>query len=162
VVQHRLEGKSLEELLTQDLLLPTVQADRVRNAAGAVYNHELYFDSLQNHRETPPLNRLVGVLITVYGSLSRFKRLLVEAAEGLPGSGWIWLVIERNGGPHIVVTQDNEVVSLHAVQPIFTVDLWEHAYFLDYQFNKEAYLDTWFSFLNWEKAEARFLSAAYQ
>ena len=91
--------------------------------------------------------------------MNAFKRLLLEAAESLPGAGWVWLVAERSGGPHIVITDNNETVDLQAVQPIFVADLWEHAYFLDDQFNKEKYLDYWFSFLDWKKAEARFESS---
>ena len=104
----------------------------------------------------PPLNRLTGILTGIYGSMDTFKRLLTEAADSIPGSGWVWLVAERSGGPHIVVTDNNEAVDLAAVQPIFVADLWEHAYFLDDQFHKEKYMDFWFSFLDWDKAEKRF------
>ena len=91
VVQHRLEDSSLENLLTQKINLPVIQEERLKSAAGAVYNHELYFDSIQNKIESPPLNRLVGALVSIYGSMPRFKQLLLEAAESIPvlgGSGW--------------------------------------------------------------------------
>ena len=159
VSKHRLTNLTLEELITQDISLPRSQLARLKGAAGAVYNHELYFDGIQSTISTPPLNQLTGVLIGVYGSMNAFKRLLLEAAESLPGAGWVWLVAERSGGPHIVITDNNETVDLQAVQPIFVADLWEHAYFLDAQFNKEKYLDYWFSFLDWKKAEARFESS---
>ena len=159
VSKHRLTNLTLEELITQDISLPRSQLARLKGAAGAVYNHELYFDGIQSTISTPPLNQLTGVLIGVYGSMNAFKRLLLEAAESLPGAGWVWLVAERSGGPHIVITDNNETVDLQAVQPIFVAYLWEHAYFLDDQFNKEKYLDYWFSFLDWKKAEARFESS---
>lgn len=156
VSTHGLTNLTLEELLTRDIKLPAAHLARLKGAAGAVYNHELFFDGIQSVMDTPPLNKLTGVLIGVYGSMSAFKRLLLEAAESLPGAGWVWLVAERNGGPHIVITDNNETVDLRLVQPLFTADLWEHAYFLDDQFNKEKYLDDWFSFIDWRKAEARF------
>lgn len=159
VTHHRLEDWTLEELLTRKLNLPTVQAAVLRDTAGIVYNHELYFDSLQKQMGPPPLNRLVGALVTAYGSLPRFRRLVLEAADSLLGAGWVWLVFEKSGGPHIVVTRDNDVADLADVRPIFAIDLWEHAYFLDYQFDKEKYLNAWLSFLDWEKAEARFLGS---
>lgn len=159
VARHRLTNLNLEELITQDINLPPAQLSRLKEAAGAVYNHELYFGSIQPTMGTPPLNRLVGVLIGIYGSMNAFKRMLLEAAESIPGAGWVWLVAERSGGPHIVITDNNEVVNLQAVQPLFIIDMWEHAYFLDDQFDKEKYLDCWFSFLDWKKAEARFESA---
>lgn len=159
VNRHRLTGLTLTDLLSQDLSLSTVQEARVKNAAGAVYNHELYFNSVQDTAAPPPLNRLVGVLMSVYGSMQTFRRLLLEAAESLPGAGWVWLAAERGGSPHIVVTENNDVVNLETDQPIFILDMWEHAYFLDNQFNKEKYLDSWFSLLDWNKAEARYEKA---
>lgn len=156
VSQHHLTDLTMGELLTRDINIPTVHLNRLRNAAGAVYNHELYFDGIQSTMDTPPLNKLTAVLIGVYGSMGAFKRLLLEAAESLPGVGWVWLVAERSGGPHIVITDNNETVDLQAVQPIFVADLWEHAYFLDDQFDKEKYMDYWFSFIDWTKAESRF------
>lgn len=156
VSQHHLTDLTMGELLTRDINIPTVHLNRLRNAAGAVYNHELYFDGIQSTMDTPPLNKLTAVLIGVYGSMGAFKRLLLEAAESLPGVGWVWLVAERSGGPHIVITDNNETVDLQAVQPIFVADLWEHAYFLDDQFDKEKYMDYWFSFIDWKKAESRF------
>lgn len=156
VSQHHLTDLTMGELLTRDINIPTVHLNRLRNAAGAVYNHELYFDGIQSTMDTPPLNKLTAVLIGVYGSMGAFKRLLLEAAESLPGVGWVWLVAERSGGPHIVITDNNETVDLRAVQPIFVADLWEHAYFLDDQFDKEKYMDYWFSFIDWKKAESRF------
>ena len=154
--RHRLTNLSLGELLGQEINLPAPQLARLKNAAGAVYNHELFFDGFQPVMGNPPLNRLTGILTGIYGSMDTFKRLLTEAADSIPGSGWVWLVAERSGGPHIVVTDNNEAVDLAAVQPIFVADLWEHAYFLDDQFHKEKYMDFWFSFLDWDKAEKRF------
>lgn len=156
VSQHHLTDLTIGELLTRDLNLPRVHRDRLRNAAGAVFNHGLYFDGIQSTMDVPPLNKLTAVLIGVYGSMSAFKRLLLEAAESLPGAGWVWLAAERSGGPHIIITDNNETVDLQAVQPIFVADLWEHAYFLDGQFDKEKYMDYWFSFIDWTKAESRF------
>lgn len=156
VSQHRLTNLSLGELLGQDINLPVHQLERLKNAAGAVYSHELYFDGFQPVMKNPPLNRLTGILTGIYGSMDAFKRLLTEAADSLPGSGWVWLVSERSGGPHIVITDNNEVPDLRSVQPLLVADLWEHAYFLDDQFQKEKYMDVWFSFLDWDKAEKRF------
>ena len=156
VVNHRLTTLSLPQLITRDISLPAAQLNRLKNAAGMVYNHQLYFDGISCTSGQPPFNRLTETIITTYGSIDAFLKLLTEAAEGLIGAGWVWLVAERSGGPHIVITDNNETVDLQAVQPIFVADLWEHAYFLDDQFDKEKYLDYWFSFIDWNKAEARF------
>ncbi|WP_295579117.1 superoxide dismutase [uncultured Oscillibacter sp.] len=159
VVQHRLTDLTLEEILTQKINLPVVQEERLKNAAGAVFNHELFFDGLKAEAGAPPLNHLVEVLIATYGSMARFRQLLLEAAQSLPGVGWVWLVGEQNGGLHLVVTRDNGTVQLDAVKPILVLDLWEHAYFLDNWFDLPRYVDTWFSLIDWDRANARFQSA---
>ena len=159
VLQHRLTDRSLESLICEDIKLPVPQLKLLKGTAGSVYNHELYFDSVKKASSSPPLNRLVGVLLAVYGSMQRFYKLMAEAAESLPGAGWVWLVAERNCGPHIVITQNNDVVSLKSVQPIFVIDAWEHSFFLDFQFDTEKYITTWLSFIDWDKAEERFLSS---
>ncbi len=159
VAKHRLTGLSLEDLLIEDIDLPPAARARRTGAAGAVSAHELYFDGAQAAAGAPPPGRLTAALTETYGSIGRLKRLLLEAAESLPGAGWVWLVAERNGGPHLVVTDNNEVVDLRFVQPLFVLDMWEHAYFLDDQFRKDLYLDRWFSLLDWDKAERRFLES---
>ena len=161
VLQHQMTDRTIQDILTQKLELPTNHLNRLRDTAGAVFNHELFFDELQGHRGTPPLNRLVGVLTAIYGSMKKFQSLILEAAESLPGVGWVWLVSERSGGPHLVITQSNEVVALDIVQPLLILDMWEHAYLLDDQFDKESYIDGWFSFIDWDKANKRFENSCF-
>lgn len=152
VSQHHLTDLTIGELLTRDLNLPpgppgpAAERRRRRLQPRAVLRR----DPVHHGRA------LTAVLIGVYGSMSAFRLLLLEAAESLPGVGWVWLAAERSGGPHIIITDNNETVDLQAVQPIFVADLWEHAYFLDGQFDKEKYMDYWFSFIDWTKAESRF------
>jgi len=156
VVRHRLTHLSLEELLTVDINLPVAQVSQIRDAAGSVYNHQLYFDSIAANA-LPPHGPLATQLIATYGSMERFFRLLSEAAESIAGSGWVWLVAEENGALHLVVTRDNLTPALSAVRPIFVIDLWEHAFFPMNHFDKSTYLFTWFSTLDWAKANQRFL-----
>lgn len=159
-VRHRLTQLSLRQLLTEDINLPTAQLNRLRNAAGAVYNHQLYFNTIACKAGQPPFNRLTEEITTTYGSMAEFQQLLREAAESIIGSGWVWLVAEGDKGIHIATTDDNEVVALNAVTPILILDMWEHAYLSVDHFNKAAYVDTWFSLINWTAAEQRYLSAS--
>lgn len=160
VVRHRLTHLSLKQLLSEDINLPTAQLNRLRNAAGAVYNHQLYFEGISCRAGQPPFNRLTEEITTTYGSMAEFQQLLREAAESIIGSGWVWLVAEGDKGIHIATTDDNEVVALNAVTPILILDMWEHAYLSVDHFNKAAYVDTWFSLINWTAAEQRYLSAS--
>lgn len=158
-VRHRLTDQSLSQLATQDYNIPTAQQNRLKNAAGAVYNHQLYFDGISCKAGTPPFNRLTEVITTTYGSMSRFQQLLTEAAESIIGSGWVWLVAEGSKGIHIATTINNEVVPLDSVTPILILDMWEHAYLTLDHFDKPSYVSTWFDLINWNRAEERYLSA---
>ena len=82
VSKHRFTNLSLEELLTQDINMPAVQLARLKGAAGAVYNHELYFDGIQSVMDTPPLNKLTGVLIGVYGSMNAKLAYIISQKSG--------------------------------------------------------------------------------
>lgn len=159
VVRHRLTGLSLSQLITEDINLPAAQLNRLKDAAGAVYNHQMYFEGISCTSGQPPFNRLTETIITTYGSMQAFLQLLTEAAESLIGSGWIWLAAEGNKGIHIAVTANNEVVPLASVTPILVLDLWEHAYLSMDHFDRAAYVSAWFSLINWPLAEQRYIDA---
>ncbi|MBU5627831.1 hypothetical protein KQI82_13040 [Oscillibacter sp. MSJ-2] len=159
VERHRLTHLSLEELLTQDINLPTAHANRLRDAAGSVYNHQFYFDGLNGASVASPSGFLTQQLSASYGTVPNFVRLLTEAAQSLPGSGWVWLVTESNGNLHIAITRDNETVDLNFISPIFVMDLWEHAYLPVHQFDIAQYVRAYLSRLDWEKAEQRYAHA---
>ena len=158
-VRHRLTDQSLSQLATTDYNLPAAQLNRLRSAAGSVFNHQLYFDGIGCKAGPPPFNRLTEAITATYGSMARFQQLLTEAAESIIGSGWVWLVAEGNKGIHISTTINNEVVPLHSVTPILVLDMWEHAYLTLDHFNKPSYVDTWFSLIDWARAERRYLAA---
>lgn len=159
VVRHRLTDRNLTQLVTEDFNMPTAQLARLKSAAGAVYNHQLYFDGISCKAGSPPFNRLTEAITTAYGSMPRFQRLLTEAAESVIGSGWVWLVSEGDHGLHISTTENNDVVPLNSVTPILILDVWEHAYLSIDHFNKPSYVDTWFSLIDWGRAEERYLAA---
>ena len=117
---------SLSQLATEDINLPAALLARLRSAAGAVYNHQLYFDSISCKAGQPPVNRLTEEIAASYGSMDRFRRLMTEAAESIIGSGWVWLVAEGARGIHLATTPNNEVVALASVTPLLVLDMWEH------------------------------------
>ena len=158
-VQHRLTNRSLSRLLTEDINIPATPLRRLRNSAGSVYNHELYFTGMNSKAGQPPFNRLTEEITTTYGSMAQFEQLFLEAARSIIGSGWVWLVAEGDKGIHIVTTENNEVVSLASVTPILIMDMWEHAYLTVAHFDKAHYVETWFSLINWESANQRYMDA---
>lgn len=163
VTTHRLTGYSLIELLNAtDINLPVQQLARLRDAAGSVYNHQLYFDGLACTKGQPPDIRVTEAIVAAYGSTENFRRMMTAAAGSMIGSGWVWLVFEVNRGLHIVTTPNNDTVDLMSVTPILNLDMWEHAYIRQDPFNKAGYVDTWFSLINWGAAETRYMTATGQ
>lgn len=157
VAKGRLTQLTLNQLFAQELDLPPLQANRVKSLSGSIFAHQFYFDGICSATARMPDNLLTRRLSDAYGSMEQFKKLLIEAAYSITGSGWVWLIFE-GGDPHIVTTPNNEIVNLSAVAPIFTIDLWEHAYFSLWKFDKEAYLNNWFDMVNWDRADQRFQS----
>ena len=157
--RDRLTTLSLPQLITRDISLPAAQLNRLKNAAGMVYNHQLYFDGISCTSGQPPFNRLTETIITTYGSIDAFLKLLTEAAESIIGSGWVWLVAEGARGIHLATTPNNEVVALASVTPLLVLDMWEHAYLSLNHFDKAAYVDAWFALIDWDKANLRYLEA---
>ena len=159
VVRHRLTQLSLTQLLTEDIDLPAVQLRRLRSAAGSVFNHQMYFEGINCKAGQPPFNRLTEEITTTYGSMSRFQQRLVEAAQSVIGSGWVWLVAEGDHGIHIAITENNDVVALGSVTPLLLLDMWEHAYLELDHFNIASYVETWFSLIDWQTANKLYLDA---
>lgn len=159
VVRHRLTDRTLLQLVTEDVNLPTAQLNTLKNAAGSVYNHQMFFEGTTCKAGQPPYNRLTEEIQTTYGSMARFQQLMTEAAEGLIGSGWVWLVAEGNQRIHIATTPNNEVVALDSVSPILVLDMWEHSYLEMHHFDKAAYVNTWFSLINWTRANQLYMDA---
>ena len=163
VTTHRLTDYSLIEILTAaNINLPAAQLTRLRDAAGSVYNHQLYFDGLTCAKGQPPIIRVTEAIIAAYGSTENFRRMVTEAAASIVGSGWVWLVFEKNRGLHLVTTANNQTVDLTSVTPILNLDMWEHAYIRRHPFNQAAYVDDWFSLINWSSAETRYMTATGQ
>lgn len=149
---------TLEELIEDPLTIPTTQERLIKNFAGAVYNHEFYFNGLCSRR-TVPQGKLLKVLNERYGSIDNFQQLFSQAAHNVLGSGWVWLNSDQNGSVHIAITPDNKSPALRSITPVFAADVWEHSYYLRYPANRGDYITAWFATLNWEKAEQHFLSS---
>ena len=154
-----LQKKSLKELLSAIETLPTQVQAPVRNNGGGVYNHELYFDSMKNPVGQEPEGALAEAIDRDFGSYRQWKEQMKQAAVGKFGSGWAWLVADGKGKLSIVQTANQDVPDLKEYTPIFLVDVWEHAYYLQYQNRRADYVEAWFDLINWRKAEKRYEDA---
>ena len=151
-----LQKKSLTELLTQIDMLPAAIQTAVRNNGGGVYNHELYFDSMKSPVGQEPSGALAEAIDRDFGSYRQWKEQIKQAAVGKFGSGWAWLAADKNGVLSIVQTANQDVPNLEAYTPLLLVDVWEHAYYLQYQNRRADYVEGWFNLINWRKAGKRY------
>lgn len=151
-----LQQKSLKELLINLENLPAAAQKSVRNNGGGVYNHELYFDAMKSPVGQEPVGELAEAINRDFGSCKQWQEKMKQAAMGQFGSGWAWLVTDHAGKLSILQTANQEVPDLTIYSPIFLVDVWEHAYYLQYQNRRGDYVDGWFTLINWRKAQKRY------
>ncbi|MFT5754145.1 MAG: Fe-Mn family superoxide dismutase [Flavobacterium sp.] len=126
----------------------------LRNNAGGYYNHNLFFEILSPKKGTKPSNTFGEAIIRDFGSFSSMNAEISEASTSLFGSGWVWLIVDKDGKLKVsqTINQDNPLMS-NAVDkgtPILAIDIWEHAYYLKYQNNRTEYIEGLFNIINWE------------
>lgn len=154
-----LQKKSLKELLIGLDQLPSAIRTAVQNNGGGVYNHELYFDSMKSPVGQSPEGKLAEAIDRDFGSYLQWKEAMKQAAVGKFGSGWAFLVTDGSGKLQIVATANQDVPDLKKLTPLFLVDVWEHAYYLQYQNRRADYVEGWLSLIHWKKAERRYEEA---
>ena len=151
-----LEGKSVEELFANISNLPVA----VRNNGGGFFNHNLFWEVMSPKGGGAPAGELAAAIDTSFGSFDAFKELFNKAAATRFGSGWAWLVKKSDGS--LVVTsspnQDNPLMDLSEVKgtPILTLDVWEHAYYLNYQNRRPEYIGAFWNVVDWSEVSRRF------
>ena len=130
------------------------------NNAGQTHNHNLYFTQFQKPSENNTLDTntsLYKEIIKTWGSFDKFKEEYNKAATGLFGSGWVWLSKNENGS--LVITQQangsNPVVN--GLTPLLGIDVWEHAYYLDYQNRRADHINAFWKIINWKKINERYV-----
>lgn len=150
------QKRSLLELLTRLEKLPEPIRTPIRNNGGGVYNHELYFDGMKGKCEQGPTGALAEAIDRDFGSYKNWKEQMRQAALSKFGSGWAWLLADGAGRLSIVQTANQDVPDLQLYTPILLIDVWEHAYYLQYQNRRADYVDGWFDIINWRKAGKRY------
>lgn len=152
----QLQKMSLRELLTNTENLPAAARTPIINNGGGVFNHELYFDAMKSPVGQEPSGALAEALERDFGSVLQWREKMKQAAVSKFGSGWAWLLADENGILTIQQTANQDVPDLTVYTPIFLVDVWEHAYYLQYQNRRAEYVDGWFQLINWKKAGRRY------
>lgn len=147
-----LYNKTLGELLFFSDQLPSDVQGAIINNGGGHYNHTFFWNIMTPNSTGEPVGTLKDAINTQFGSFENFKRAFTEAALGVFGSGYAWLVLSPGGRLEIITTANQATpVPLRRV-PIIGIDVWEHAYYLKYLDNRENYINEWFNVVNWEYA----------
>ena len=121
--------------------------------AGGVINHSLYFKSMHNPSKLPE-SKLLDKINGTFGNYENFKQEFIATSKKLVGSGYTFLVLDKNKNLKIINTSNQESPYSYGFIPLFTIDLWEHAYYLDYQNRRDDYINSFFSIINFAFAEA--------
>ena len=148
-----LEGKSIEEICKTPGL-----SGAVRNNGGGYYNHNMFWTLMSQNGGGNPTGKIAGAIDTAFGSFEAFKEEFAKAATTRFGSGWAWLCV-KNGKLSVCSTanQDNPLMADQCGgTPILCLDVWEHAYYLNYQNRRPDYISAFFNLINWEEVNNRY------
>jgi superoxide dismutase, Fe-Mn family len=156
----KLKNKGLENLL-QDLdHLPDTIQKTVRNNGGGHLNHTLFWQSMNPHGGSVPTGALAAAIDRSFGSFDAFKAAFEQAGVNHFGSGWVWLVYNSQGQLQITTTSNQDNPIMEGLLPLLGNDIWEHAYYLNYQNRRADYLKNWWSVVDWNEIDRRFAEAS--
>lgn len=148
----------LEALLKDLTLVPESIRTAVRNNGGGHFNHSFFWPQLKVNNQEGPSGALLEALSDAFGSFEGFKDAFSKAAATRFGSGWAWL-IKNNQGALEVVSTPNQDTPLASGTPLLGLDVWEHAYYLNYQNRRPDYISAFFSVVNWDVVSERLANA---
>lgn len=154
-----LEGKTIDNILKN----LDMANKAVRNNGGGYYNHTLFWEIMSPDGGGKPEGDLAKAIDTAFGSFESFKDEFAKAAAGQFGSGWAWLCAHKEGKVEICSTpnQDNPLMPKTGCggEPILGIDVWEHAYYLNYQNRRPDYIEAFFNVINWKEVSSRYAKA---
>jgi len=127
----------------------------IYNNAAQVWNHTFYFEQFNSNAGGVPNGIIAEKIISNFGSFAEFKEKFNKAAATLFGSGWAWLVLKSDGKLDIIQTSNAVNPIREGLKPILTCDVWEHAYYLDYQNRRPDYIEAFWKIIDWKVIENR-------
>ncbi|GGZ56733.1 superoxide dismutase [Mesonia mobilis] len=154
-----LTDKNIEDLFGTTSKLST----GIRNNGGGFYNHSLFWSVLSPNGGGEPKGKVAEAIQETFGSFDAFKDTFNNAAATRFGSGWAWLIVDENKKLKVTSTpnQDNPLMDVATDNgtPILGLDVWEHAYYLNYQNKRPDYIQAFWNIVNWDEVEKRYLAA---
>ncbi|WP_234572745.1 superoxide dismutase [Rhodohalobacter sp. 614A] len=161
---NAIEGTDLEDQAIEDIFSSvSSHSTAVRNNGGGFYNHSLFWSILAPNAGGTPTGDLAEAIDNAFGSFDAFKEEFAAAAGSRFGSGWAWLIVNAGGDLEITSTpnQDNPLMDVADVQgtPILGLDVWEHAYYLNYQNRRPDYISSFWDVVNWDQVSENYSAA---
>jgi Fe-Mn family superoxide dismutase len=151
--------KPLEELLSNLGAVPEDIRTAVRNHGGGHSNHSFFWTimgpapAVVGGAAQGPSGALASEIKTAFGDFAQFKEAFTKAATGVFGSGWAWLVVNKDGKLVVISTANQDSPLMNQQKPMLGLDVWEHAYYLKYQNKRPDYIDAWWNVVNWAAVE---------
>lgn len=150
-----LQQKTARELLESLDKLPEDIRTAVRNNGGGYKNHNIFWKTMSPNGGGKPSGKLAQAINASFGSFDAFKDLFSKTAAGQFGSGWGWLCLKTDGGLTVIATANQDNPFSQGLRPLLGVDVWEHAYYLNYQNRRADYIAAWWNVVNWEEVTRR-------
>jgi superoxide dismutase, Fe-Mn family len=154
-----LANKPVEELISNLNAVPENIRTTVRNNAGGHANHTLFWKILSPNGGGEPKGELATAINSTFGGFEPFKEKVNAAGAARFGSGWAWLVVNKEGKLEVISTANQDNPLMEGLKPVIGVDVWEHAYYLKYQNRRPEYLKAWWNVVNWDEAEKNYRAA---
>ena len=151
-----LQGKNIFELIHDLDAVPLEIQTAVRNNGGGHANHSLFWPSLSPKNGDEPSGGLADLIVTTFGSYMDFKEQFSRVAVNLFGSGWAWLCVDADGKALITSTANQDNPLSTDLFPLLGLDLWEHAYYLNYENRRGDYVSAWWNVVNWENVASNY------
>jgi Fe-Mn family superoxide dismutase len=152
------QKKSLLEIIQSIDKLPKEIQTTVKNNAGGDFNHSFFWPLMKKNGGGNPKGELAKAIDKKFGSFEKFQEEFNAAAKKVFGSGWAWLVLDKNGQLLVISTPNQDPVMLQGFKPVLGLDVWEHAYYLKYQNKRPDYISAWWHVVNWDQAEHNYLN----
>ena len=151
-LNRMIEGSPYEEMPLEDIIMKSTGG--IFNNAAQTWNHTFFFETLSAKPVTVP-DVLEQKIKEAFGSMEAFKDEFTKAAISLFGSGWVWLTMDTEGKLSIIQESNADNPMIRGLKPLLTIDVWEHAYYIDYRNRRAAFIEAWWKLVNWEKVAER-------
>jgi Fe-Mn family superoxide dismutase len=146
-----------DEMSLLEIINDVTASDVIINNAGQIWNHDFYWNCLIPKKDFISIHGNIKHIITnTFGSLEIFKQKFKESAMNNFGSGWTWLIKNKDNELSIYNTKNGNVPYMDSIIPLLVIDIWEHAYYIDYRNRRDEYINNYFELINWKFVEYRY------